>query len=130
MFLSKGTSRRVPYKPAKVPEVHGRTICDEEGLAINAFVVEGDGVGGVCEEEGAGGEEVGMGDVLDVGEVEEVVVLSNLPAGLAGTVDIDDMVLGLDVALANDTRRTESGGQELGPVGAVGLEDDLLSGSL
>lgn len=71
-----------------------------------------------------------MGDVLDVGEVEQVVVVAQLPSRLACTIDIDEVVLRHGVALADDARGPDGSCQELGVVGAIGLEDDFFGGSL
>lgn len=65
-------------------------------------MVEGDGGGGGSEEEGAGGEEVAVGDVFDVGEVEEVVVVADLDAGAALAVDVDHVIEDHCVAFAHD----------------------------
>lgn len=130
MLFAVGAARSVPNQAAKVPKVHGGIIGDEEGLAVDALVVQGHGAGGVGEQEGAGGEQVGVGDVLDVGEVEQVVVVAELPARLARAVDVDQVVLRHDVAFANDARGPDGGGQELGVVEAVGVEDDFFGGGL
>lgn len=130
VFFAVGTPRRVPYQAAKVPKVHGGVICDEKGLAVNALVVQGNCGGGMGEQEGARGQQVGVGDVLDVSEIEEVVIVAQLPSCLARAVDIDQVVLCHDVALADDACGPDGGGQQLGVVGAVGFEYDLFGGSL
>lgn len=71
-----------------------------------------------------------MGDVLDVSEIEEVIIVAQLPPCLASAVDIDQVVLCHDVALADDACGSDGGGQQLGVVGAVGFEYDLFGGSL
>lgn len=67
-----------------------------------------------------------MGDVLDIGPVEEVRVVADLVLAPAAEVDLDDVVLRLDIALADDAGRADGGGEEGGALGAVGLDDDLF----
>lgn len=55
VLLAVGAARGVPDEAAKVPKVYGAVVGDEEGLAVDALVVEGHGRGGVREQEGAGG---------------------------------------------------------------------------
>lgn len=71
-----------------------------------------------------------MGNVLDIGEVEEIVVVAQLPTGLARAVDVDQMILRHDVALADNARGPDGGGEELGVVDTVRLENDLFGGGL
>ena len=114
----------------KVPEVDRGVVGDEEGLAVDLFVVEGRGRGGGGGEEEAGGQEVGVGDVADVGEVEEVEVVANLDLVLAVVVGAEEAGEGLAVGLAKDAGGADGAGQELGGLGAVGLEDGLFGGGL
>lgn len=109
MLLAVRAARGVPDEAAEVPKVDGGVIGDEEGLAIDALVVQGHGCGGGGEQEGAGGQQVGVSDVLDVGEVEQVVVVTQLPTRLARAVDIDEVVLRHEVALADDARGPDGG---------------------
>lgn len=119
-----------PDGAGKVPEVAGLVVCDEEGLAVDLFVVEGRDGGGGGGEEGVGGEEVGVGDVADVGEVEEVEVVAELDVGLAGAEGAQQAGEDLDVALAEDAGGADGGGEEVGGGLAVGVEDELLGGGL
>lgn len=120
----------VPDGAGKVPEVDGLVICDEEGLAVDALVVEGDSGGGGGDEEELGGEEVRVGDVANVGEVEEVLVVADLDVVLAALVDVEDACEGLDVALTKDTGGADGASEELGVILAIRLEDELFSSSL
>jgi hypothetical protein len=85
--------------------------------------------GGRGEQE-AGGKEVGVGDVADVGEVENVCVVAELDVGFAVLVGSEEAGEGLDVALAEDTCGTEGGGEELEGLFAVGLDDEFFGSSL
>lgn len=100
-----GPQRRpagLPYHARKVPEVHGAVVGDKEGLAVYALVVErlraelGRG------EQRTGAQEVPVGDVLDVGEVEQVVIVAELEARAGGVIDVDHTGHQLDVAGAED----------------------------
>lgn len=99
----------------EVPEVDGAVVGDEEGLAVDALVVErgrgGRRPGGG--EEALGGEEVAVGDVADVGEVEEVGVVADLDARVARLVGVVEAGEGLDVALAEDAGGSDRGGEEV-----------------
>lgn len=120
----------MPDGTGKVPEVNRSVICDEEGLAVDALVIEGNGGRSSGGQEELRGEEMGVGDVADVSEVEEVLVSSNLDCVLATLVGVEDTCEGLDIALAEDASWTDGGCEELGVVLAVGLENDFLSLSL
>lgn len=74
------------------------------------------------------GEEVCVGDVADVCEVEEVGVVAELDVGFVGLVGFYEAVEGLDVAFAEDAGGTEGRGEEFG--GAVCFEDDFFGGGL
>lgn len=130
MLLSTRTSRRIPNQPRKVPKVNRTIIGNNERFAVDFFVVErgcGRVVGG---EQGARREEVGVGYVLDVGEIKEVVIVAHLVPVAALAVDVDDVEGGLDVAFAHDASWADGGCEELGVVDAVGVEDDLFGSSL
>lgn len=126
-----------PDGAGEVPKVDRLAIRDEERLAVDALVVEGNRLGLDRQEQGARGEEVRVGHVLDVGEVKHVGVGSDLHARPALLVNVDNVVDGLDVALAKDARRPDRGGEEvrvrLGAVGGkyygfcFGLEDFQVS---
>lgn len=77
-----------------------------------------------------GGEEMGVGDVADVGEVEDVCVVAELDVGLAVLVGSEEAGEGLDVALAEDACGADGGGEELGGLLAVGLDDEFFGSSL
>lgn len=51
-----------------------------------------------------------MGDVADVGEVEDVGVVAELDVRLVVVVGAEEAGEGLDVALAEDARGAEGGG--------------------
>lgn len=114
----------VPDGARKVPEVDGLAVGHEEGLAVDALVVKGLRLGGGRHEEGARRQQVGVRHVLDVGEVEQVVVLADLDVVLALLVDVHHVVDGLHVAFAEDARGADRGrqevGRDLGPVGGQG----------
>ena len=71
-----------------------------------------------------------MGDVADIGEVEEVLVGADLDRVLAALVGVENARESLDVALAEDTSWANRGCEELRVVLAVGLENNFLSLSL
>ena len=121
----------VPYGAGEIPKVDGAVVGDEEGLAVDALVVERDGAEDGAGEEGLGGEEMGVGDVLDVGEVEEVLVVADLHVGAALLVDVDHVVHEHHVAFAHDARGADRAGEEVGGFGeAVRGEDELFGGGL
>lgn len=103
----------VEHGAGKVPKVHGGVVGDEEGLAVDLFVVEGRGGGGGGAEEALGGEEVGVGDVADICEVEEVEVVAELDLVLAALVGVVETGNELNVALTKDTGGADGGGEEL-----------------
>lgn len=120
-----------PDGASKVPEIARRVIGDEEGLTVDPLVVKGHRLGGGGDEEHVGGEEVAVGSVASVGEVEKVVVVSELDSGLALVVGTQETGKGLDVALAEDGGGSDGGSEEGGEgLGAVGLEDEFLGGGL
>lgn len=71
-----------------------------------------------------------MGDVADVGEVEDVGVVAELDVRLVVVVGAQEAGERLDVALAEDARGAEGGGEELGGFLAVGFDDELFGGGL
>lgn len=103
----------VPNGASEVPEVNGSVVCDEEGLAVDALMVEGYGGRSRSGEEELCGKEVGMGDIAHVSEIEEVLVGADLDCVLAALVGVHDACEGLDVALTKDTSRTNGGCKEL-----------------
>jgi hypothetical protein len=120
----------VPNGAGKIPEVNRGVVCDEEGLAVDALVIEGNGGRSGGGEEELGSEEMGVGDIADIGEVEEVLIGANLDCVLATLVGVEDACEGLDVTLTKDAGWANGGCKELGIVLAVGLENDFLSLSL
>jgi hypothetical protein len=54
-----------------------------------------------------------MGDIANVGEIEEVLVGADLDCVLAALVGVHDACEGLDVALTKDTSGTNGGCEEL-----------------
>lgn len=119
-----------PHRTGKVPKVHGGVVCDEEDFAVDTLVVEGLRGSAESGEQAVGREQVGVGNVADVGKVEEVVVVANLDVGLAALVGAQQAREVLDVAFAKDAGGTERCCEQLVGVGAVGLDDELFSGSL
>lgn len=95
-------ARRLPHHPRKIPKRHRTPVRYEEHLAIHALMIERHGfeVGGG--EESERGEDVGVRDVGDVGEVEEVRVVTELETGFGGLVDVDHGWEGLYVTGAKD----------------------------
>lgn len=71
-----------------------------------------------------------MGDVADVGEVEDVGVVAELDVRLVVVVGAEEAGQRLDVALAEDARGAEGGGEQLGGLLAVGFDDELFGGGL
>jgi hypothetical protein len=67
-----------------------------------------------------------MGDVADIGEVEEVLVGADLNCVLAALVGVENACKSLDVAFAKDTSGTDGGSEKLAALLAVGFENDLL----
>lgn len=120
----------MPDGAGEIPEVNRGVVCDEEGLAVDALVIKGDGGRSGGGEEELCGEEMGVGDVTDIGEVEEVLVGTNLDCVLAALVGIENACEGLDVTLAKDAGWANGGCKELGVVLTVGLDNDFLSLSL
>lgn len=93
-------------------------------------MVEGDSGGGGSGEEELGGEEVGVSDVANVGEVKEVLVIADLDVVLAALVDVEDAGEGLDVTLTKDASGADGASEELGVILTICLEDELFSSSL
>lgn len=116
-----------------VPEVDGGVIGDVEGLAVDALMVQGGALAGIVagfgSEEAERDEEVGVRDIADVGEVEEVVVLTELHAqdewgGLGGV--FEDFMGEGGVFFAVDTGGTDGTGHHCRRRGAVVLEDEVF----
>lgn len=61
------------------------------------------------EEEGVGGEQVCVGDVANIGEVEDVCVVADLNLVLGGLVGVVEAGEGLDVTFAEDAGGAEGG---------------------
>lgn len=93
-------------------------------------MAQGDRARGRGGEQETGGEEVGVGDVADVGEVEDVCVVAELDVGLVVVVGPEEAGEGLDVALAEDASGADGGGQEVGALLTVGLDDELFGSGL
>lgn len=71
-----------PHCARKIPKIHGRVVCDYECFAVDALEIERCVSAGVeacgCREEFVRCQQMGVCDVADVGEVEQVVVFSKL----------------------------------------------------
>lgn len=120
-----------PDSAGKVPKVDGGVVGDEEGLAVDALVIQRHGGRGGGDEEGLSSQEVRVGDVAHVGEVEQVGVVAHLNVGLAAMINGDETRERLHVALAKDACGADGGGEEFwGGFLAVGFEDEVFCGSL
>ena len=119
-----------PHGAGKVPKEDGAVVCDEKGLAVDLFVVEGRGRGAGRDEQGVRGEQETVRDVADVGEVKEVLVVANLHLVLFVLVGVEEAGNRLVVALAKDAGRTDGAGEELVGFFAVGGENGLFGGGL
>lgn len=53
VIFAVGAAGCIPYQAAKVPKVYRSIIGDEEGLAVDALIVQRHGTGGVGKQEGA-----------------------------------------------------------------------------
>lgn len=122
--------RRMPHQTAEVPEVSRAVVGDDEGLAVDALVVQRHSRRIVGEQQGVRGEQVAVGDVLNVCPIEKVIVVADLPVTAALEIDVDYVELRLHVAFAYDACGADGGGEEFGVVCAVGFENDLFSGGL
>lgn len=71
-----------------------------------------------------------MGDVADVGEVEDVCVVAELDVGLAVLVGSEEAGESLGIAFAEDACGANGGGEELGGLLAIGLDDELFGSGL
>lgn len=110
-----------PNGPCEIPEIHRRAIRYEEHLAIHLFVVQWHSLRAARCEQSVGGEQVRVRHVADIGEVEEVRVLTELEARLVGVVDVQDGRENLHIAFAKDAGGADGGCEELGVRGrAVG----------
>lgn len=130
MLQAVGASGCVPDEPTKVPKVDGAVVCDDEHLAVDFFVLKRLRLGVVGEQECTRREQVCVCHVLDVGEVEHVVVVADLIPAPSLQIDFDDVVLRLHVAFADDPGGADCGGEEVGVVGAVGVDDDFFGRGL
>lgn len=103
----------VPHCARKVPKVDWLAVRDEEGLAVNPLCVDRNGWQElVCGEKGQDSEDVSVSDVLNICEVEEVVVVTDLVLGLSVFVSLHHLGEQLHVTLAKDARRTNGAGKE------------------
>ena len=113
-----------PDSAREVPKVDGFAVGHEEGLAVDALVVKGLRLGGRRHEEGARRQQVRVRHVLNVGEIEEVLVLADLDVVLPLLVNVHHVVDGLHVSFAEDAGGSDRGSQEvwrsLGSVGGKG----------
>ena len=126
----QAVSALVPYRASKVPEVHRLTVRDEEGFAIYALMVQRNGGNHpVGHEESLYGEEMPKRHVLDVREVEEVLVGTDLELRLALAVGAHHGGNELDVALAEDASGSDGARQKVRGC-AVCLEDGELGDRL
>lgn len=126
MLQPMRTPRRVPDQAAEIPKVCRTVIGNDKYLAIDFFMVERLCRGCMSQQQGMCGEEVAVCHVLDIGPVKEVIVGADLETGFTLEVNVDDVVLGLDVAFADNAGRTDRGGEEVCVVGAVGFEDNFF----
>jgi hypothetical protein len=76
-------------------------------------MVEGYGGRGRGGEEELCGKEMGMGNITNVGEIEEVLIGTDLDCVLAALVGVHDACESLDVALTKDTSGADGGCEEL-----------------
>jgi hypothetical protein len=106
----------LPCSTGKVPEVHGRVVCDEEGLAVHLLVAQGSNLSLlftlVRRQESRCGQVVGVCDVGGLSEVEEVGVVTKLELGLTLVVCSEHRRKKSLVADTKDSRGTESAGEE------------------
>ena len=118
---------RVPDGAHHVPEVDGGVVGDEEGLAVDALVVERDrGRRRVRRQQRPRRQQVRVRHVLHVREVEQVRVRPYLHPVFALPVDLHRVVHQLHVALAEDPRGPDRRRQEAVRFRAVRGEDELL----
>jgi len=117
MLSAERRAARLPHHASEIPEIHRRIIGDEESLAVDALVVQGLDVQLRGRGEGARREQVAVGHVLDVGEIEQVLVVAELEPGLAVAVHVDHGRDQLHVAGAEDGGRTDGDGEEFGGCG-------------
>lgn len=116
----------MPDFARKVPKVNRLAIGDEEGFTIDTLCVQRDGGQNfVGMKESQNSEDVTMGDILDICEIEQVCVVADLEFGLSFAARSDHLWKQLDIALAEDACGTDSAGQEVFGV-AVRLEHSSL----
>ena len=131
VLCTVGRASSSPDGAAEVPEVDRAVVGDEKDLAINSFVIERNNVRRSRGQEGTCSQQVTMRNVLDVGKIEQVVVVADLNVGPSLTVDIDHVVQRHHVAFTHDTRWPDRACQQLGGFcRTVGSEDYLLSSRL
>lgn len=112
----------MPHFARKIPKVHRLPIGNEEGFAVNTLDVQGDGGQDfVGMEQSENREDVTVGDVFDIGEVEQVCVITDLELGLSLAARSDHLGKQLNITLAEDACRTDGAGEEVFGI-AVGLE--------
>lgn len=114
----------------ELPEQHGLVVGDVEALAMDAAVRRGRGlaVGG---DEGAGRQHVCFDQIVDVDEVEDVLAVAHLEAGLTLLGDGDHLAEAGVVVLAEGGGGSHGDGQHGGVAGsAVSGEDVGLGGGL
>ncbi len=129
-----GIPGRGPHGAGEVPEIDRLRVGDEEGLPVGALVVQRHRARGAefagCGQQGDGGEDVGVGGVADVGEVEEVGVGAELEGGLALGEGFHHAGDELEVAFAEDAGGADGGGEEVrgGRVAVVGQDEGFGEG--
>ena len=106
----------LPSSTSEVPEIHGRVVCDKEGLAIHLLVGQWSNLSLlftlVCRQESCCCQVMGMCDIGGLSKIEEVGVVAKLELGLALVVCSKHRGKQSLVADAEDTRGTESAGEE------------------
>ena len=111
-----GVTGEVPDKSRHVPEIDGAIVGDEKSLAVDAVVVTMERRSvrlTAASHERRGELDVGVRDVADVGEVEEVIVHAQLEGRRLGSQDLDHGRDLLDVTFADHARWSNGGGQHL-----------------
>lgn len=130
-----GIAQVSPCSAGKVPEVHGRVVCNEESFAIHLLVVQRRDLTLLFTlssgQESSCSQVVGMSDVGRLGEIKQVDVLTKLELGLTLVVWRKHRRKESLVTNTEDARGAEGACEEAG-VGsrAVVLEDGLLGEGL
>ena len=121
-----------PTPAGEIEEVHGLVVGDEEGFAVDALVLERDGLACgralVRGQQGCEGQVVRVRDVGDFGVVEQVLVVAELELGLAAVVRGHHGRQQLDVAGAEHGTRSDGGGEEVGVRGGAVRGQDVHLG--